>query len=235
MLLIVLGDACGGEDFVFARVPLGVPTHLVNMSIKPQQKWVAAAFCQRQMKRLVTTRKIFHVILGALDDGKRFQHALKILRIRIHDGQTRHLRLHHEADVNEFKWRGTLCDVLIVGMDVLTHERIWAAMFEASHAQRDRELIMEAIACVDTAVWDLNGKALGASVHRLMGGYRDRIPITSIGGYYQEGRTLDDLAREMQWLQSEGMAGVKFKVGALTPEEDFSRVEAARKAGSRMV
>ncbi len=87
-----------------------------------------------------------------------------------------------------------LLQPLVAGMDVLAHERIWATMFEASHTQRHRALIMEAIACVDTAVWDLKGKALGASVHRLMGGYRDRIPITSIGGYYQDGRTLDDLA-----------------------------------------
>src|SRR5207248_8403782 len=77
---------------------------------------------------------------------------------------------------------------------------------------------------------DLLGKALGKSVRELLGGYRAELPIISIGGYYMEGKTHTDIAREMEAYRRAGMAGCKFKVGGLSPEDDARRVEAARRA-----
>ena len=119
---------------------------------------------------------------------------------------------------------------LVRGMNVFEGERIWEAMFALTHMSRDRKVLMEAIACVDCAVWDLVGKALGKRVSALLGGYRTRLPIISIGGYYVEGKTLADIGREMEAYRRAGMAGCKFKVGGLTPEEDARRVDAARSA-----
>src|SRR5438876_11295875 len=116
------------------------------------------------------------------------------------------------------------------GKRILESERIWEEMFALSHAQRDRKTLLEAIACVDCAIWDLVGKAVGRCACELLGGYRSRLPIISIGGYYMEGKTLADIGREMEAYRRAGMAGCKFKVGGLTPEEDARRVEAARKA-----
>jgi D-arabinonate dehydratase len=67
-------------------------------------------------------------------------------------------------------------------------------------------------------------------VWSLLGGYRARLPIISIGGYYMEGKTHADIGREMEAYRKAGMAGCKFKVGGLTPEEDAKRVETARRA-----
>jgi len=119
---------------------------------------------------------------------------------------------------------------LVKGMSIFEGERIWEKMFALTHASRDRKTLLEAISCVDCAVWDLVGKALGKSVCELIGGYRDRLPIISIGGYYMEGKTLADIGHEMESYRNAGMAGCKFKVGGLTPEEDAKRVDAARKA-----
>ena len=116
------------------------------------------------------------------------------------------------------------------GLGLLETERIWERMFALSHVSRRRKTLLEAIACVDCAVWDLIGKSLGRSVAALLGGHRDRLPIISIGGYYMAGKTLADIGREMEAYRRAGMAGCKFKVGGLTPEEDARRVEAARKA-----
>ena len=118
----------------------------------------------------------------------------------------------------------------IKGMSIFESERIWETMFALSHTNRDRKTLLEAIACVDCAVWDLVGKALGKSVCELLGGYRRRLPIISIGGYYMEGKTLADVGREMEAYRKAGMAGCKFKVGGLTPEKDAERVDAARRA-----
>src|SRR5262249_31708987 len=90
--------------------------------------------------------------------------------------------------------------------------------------------LMEAIACVDCAVWDLVGKALGKSVSALLGGYRNRLPIISIGGDYVGGKTLADIGREMGAYRPARVARRKVKVGGLTPDEDAGRVEAARSA-----
>jgi D-arabinonate dehydratase len=118
----------------------------------------------------------------------------------------------------------------IKGQGLFEGERIWETMFALSHRSRDRKMLLEAIACVDCARWDLVGKALDRRVNELLGGYRRALPIISIGGYYMEGKTLADIGREMEAYRRAGMAGCKFKVGGLAPEEDAARVEAARRA-----
>src|SRR5215467_14216 len=119
----------------------------------------------------------------------------------------------------------------VAGLSIMEGERIWERCFALTHtAGMSRPLLMEAVACVDCAVWDAVGKALGQPVRALLGGYRERLPIISIGGYYMEGKTLADIGREMEAYRAAGMAGCKFKVGGLTPEEDARRVEAARRA-----
>lgn len=117
---------------------------------------------------------------------------------------------------------------LVIGENALQIERLWEKMYRVALPIRDRKLAMEAIACVDTALWDLLGKACGVNVCTLLGGYRSSLPIISIAGYYEEGKTLNDLAKEMDWLKSAGMAGCKMKVGGLAPEKDAERVRAAR-------
>jgi D-galactarolactone cycloisomerase len=117
---------------------------------------------------------------------------------------------------------------LVMGEDPLQIERLWEKMFTCTTPVRDRKLVMEAIACVDTALWDLLGKATGVSVWRLLGGYRESLQIISIAGYYEEGKKASAYAKEMEWLKSVGMAGCKFKVGGLAPEQDAERVRAAR-------
>jgi L-alanine-DL-glutamate epimerase-like enolase superfamily enzyme len=119
---------------------------------------------------------------------------------------------------------------LIEGEDAFAGERLWARMFALTTANRDRKTLLEAIACVDCALWDVVGKATGRSVRELLGGYRDRVPIISIGGYYMEGKTLADIGREMEAYRRAGMAGCKFKVGGMVPEKDAERVRAARAA-----
>ena len=120
---------------------------------------------------------------------------------------------------------------ILTGQDPAEVASVWSRLFTLSHSSRDRKLLMEAIACVDCAMWDLLGKARGQSVATLMGGrLRERLPIISIGGYYREGKTLADIGREMELYRGAGMAGCKFKVGGLAPEADAARVRAARAA-----
>jgi len=119
---------------------------------------------------------------------------------------------------------------VINNLSIFERELAWQRMFALTHTASDRKLLLEAIACVDCALWDLTGKALGKSVRELIGGYTDRLPLISIGGYYMPGKTHADIAREIESYRDAGMAGCKFKVGGLSPEEDAERVAVARKA-----
>ena len=115
-------------------------------------------------------------------------------------------------------------------LNIFEREHAWARMFELTHTAGDKKVLLEAIACVDCAIWDLTGKALGKSVRELLGGYTDALPLISIGGYYMPGKTSEDIAREIESYRDAGMAGCKFKVGGLSPEDDAARVAVARKA-----
>lgn len=119
---------------------------------------------------------------------------------------------------------------VINGLSIFERELAWQRMFALTHTAGDKKLLLEAIACVDCAIWDLTGKALGKPVRELIGGYTDRLPIISIGGYYMPGKTHADIGREIESYRNAGMAGCKFKVGGLSPEEDAQRVAIARKA-----
>lgn len=118
----------------------------------------------------------------------------------------------------------------LLGRTALSTEACWEAMLPPTYdILRDRSLALQAVACVDSALWDLVGKALGVPLFRLWGGYRDRLPAICIGGYYTDDDA--DIARQIEWYRELGFAGCKFKVGRLSPAEDAHRTRLARKAG----
>jgi len=122
----------------------------------------------------------------------------------------------------------------VVGLDAFGTELIWERMLPATFDQlRPRWYAMQAMACIDTAVWDAVAKALGQPLWRLWGGYRDRIPMIGIGGYYipdDETAKGQEIEREIDFFQHEqGMVGIKFKIGAESPAVDAARLARARR------
>ncbi|MDZ4763108.1 MAG: mandelate racemase/muconate lactonizing enzyme family protein [Chloroflexota bacterium] len=128
---------------------------------------------------------------------------------------------------------------LLVGEDPQNVEKLWAKMFaqkvdlgnRSIHTLdlRNHAIFMQAIAAVDNALWDLLGKIHKLPVYRLLGGYRERVPIIAIGGYYEAQKGQADLNEEMLHYKEIGMAGVKFKVGRTSVAEDIKRVHEVRK------
>ena len=87
----------------------------------------------------------------------------------------------------------------LIGLDARAVERCWERARPATFdILRDRRLGLVACACVDTAIWDAVGKAAGEPLWRLWGGYRNSIPVTSIGGYYGTGVSIDEEIAELQ-------------------------------------
>ncbi|MFP4323658.1 MAG: mandelate racemase/muconate lactonizing enzyme family protein [Anaerolineales bacterium] len=127
---------------------------------------------------------------------------------------------------------------LLVGENPLHYERLWAKMFACRVDLGNRSIhtldmynhamFMQAIAAVDSALWDLIGKMHGEPCYKLLGGYTDKVPVLAIGGYYEAGKGQEDLNAEMLHYKELGMAGVKFKVGRLSVPEDLERVARVR-------
>lgn len=117
----------------------------------------------------------------------------------------------------------------LLGQSATDPEGCWQQMEPSTNnILRDRGLALQAIACVDSAIWDLFGKALGQPLHRLWGATHDELPISVIGGYYHlDLGAVEDL---MQRYVATGYAGCKFKVGGASPAVDAERVRAARRA-----
>jgi D-galactarolactone cycloisomerase len=116
----------------------------------------------------------------------------------------------------------------LIGEDAFAVERCWELARPATFdILRDRRRGLVACACVDSAIWDAVGKALGQPLWRLWGGYRSRLPMIAIGGYYSPDASIP---AEIAGLRELGLAGLKFKVGGLEPEQDAERFRAAREA-----
>jgi D-galactarolactone cycloisomerase len=114
----------------------------------------------------------------------------------------------------------------LLGEDAFAVERCWKLARPATFdILRDRRIGLVACASVDLAIWDAVGKATGQPLWRLWGGCGNRVPLISVGGYYSSEADVYD---EAGALQAEGFAGMKFKVGGLTPEEDAERFRRAR-------
>lgn len=120
------------------------------------------------------------------------------------------------------------------GRSATDPEGCWLAMQPSTFdILRDRGLALQAIACLDAAIWDVFGKALGLPLYRVWGAVRDELPMSVIDGYYELDHQLEDNLRRYVDM---GFAGCKFKVGGRTPREDADRLARARSAaGDRFV
>jgi len=115
----------------------------------------------------------------------------------------------------------------LIGEDAYAVERNWQLARPATYnILRDRRLGLVACACVDAALWDAVGKALGQPLWRLWGGFRSELPMISIGGYYGG----PEIEEEIAELRGLGLAGLKFKVGGRDPKTDADRFKRARAA-----
>ncbi len=118
---------------------------------------------------------------------------------------------------------------VLIGADPLAFEQLWHRMWVPKLMGR-RGKTTRAISTLDIGLWDLRAKAANMPLYQLLGGFRDRVPTYIAGGYYEEGKGLDDLAQEMITNVDMGAQAVKMKVGALPLPADVERVQVVRDA-----
>jgi L-alanine-DL-glutamate epimerase-like enolase superfamily enzyme len=87
--------------------------------------------------------------------------------------------------------------------------------------------VHQAIAALDTALWDLKAKRAGLPLAKLLGAHRDSVRCYNTGGGYLHapiGQVLDSADRSL----AAGIGGLKIKVGQPELAEDLRRVRAVR-------
>ena len=154
-----------------------------------------------------------------------------VTRITTSDGVTSEV-YNGDTDAEQALVLGIIHEELaprLLGRSAADPEGAWRAMeFSTNDILRDRGLALQAIACLDSAIWDVFGRALGVPLHRAWGAVTERVPISVIGGYYHLSH--DEIGTVMAGYREAGFGGVKFKVGGKTPAEDAVRVRLAREA-----
>jgi L-alanine-DL-glutamate epimerase-like enolase superfamily enzyme len=130
---------------------------------------------------------------------------------------------------------------LLVGKDARHISRIWEHVYNGTRdhyaLSRGRKfpilgrrgLTISAMSGVDTALWDLKGKALGVPVVELLGGAcRDTMEAYASGGW----AGADKIGEQLNSYIEKGFKGVKMRVGIMddTVGESVKRVRAAREA-----
>ncbi len=132
----------------------------------------------------------------------------------------------------ERELRATFLETLI-GQDPTRTEAIWSALWSPKMSGR-RGYETRALSSIDIALWDIKAKLAGLPLHKLLGGFRDSVPIYIAGGYYTEGKGHGQLQDELRSYVELGARAVKMKVGAIPIIEDVARVRArARRRSGR--
>ena len=117
------------------------------------------------------------------------------------------------------------------GLDPRQIERCWDEMRRFTRTiLGDRRVALQAQAAVDMALWDMLGKVADMPLYRMWGGYRSRLPVIAIAGYYEDGKRPADYGAEAEQLRLMGMGGMKLKVGGMKPSDDAARARAIRDA-----
>jgi L-alanine-DL-glutamate epimerase-like enolase superfamily enzyme len=100
----------------------------------------------------------------------------------------------------------------LIGQDAFDRERLWRALADRQRGSA-AQLTDRALSIVEQALWDWAGRKLGLPVHKLIGGFREKVPAyaSTMTGDEQAGglATPEDFARFAEKLVRRGYRGIK--------------------------
>jgi L-alanine-DL-glutamate epimerase-like enolase superfamily enzyme len=118
----------------------------------------------------------------------------------------------------------------ILGEDPHHNERIADKMRAAAGTSGPGGIFTLAMSAIDTALWDIRGKALGLPLCKLLGGFRDRVPAYASGALMRT-LSLDEVATAAGRLLERGWSAMKTQLalpGGTQPEREVERIRILR-------
>jgi mannonate dehydratase len=98
---------------------------------------------------------------------------------------------------------------MLIGRDAHQIEDIWQFLYRGAYWRRG-PVTMSAIAAVDTALWDIKGKAAGLPVYQLLGG-ASRTGVRVYG--HANGQTVEETIAEARRYRDLGYTAIRLQAG----------------------
>ena len=124
----------------------------------------------------------------------------------------------------------------LVGRDPLAVQAHWDRLYNSMRLRgHNTGFMMEALAGVDIALWDLTGKILGQPIYRLLGGpfgVADEAETVRVPCYASgvPGATLDERLEAAEAFIARGFTAMKLSIGRGSFDEDLEQAEAVARA-----
>ena len=182
--------------------------------------------------------KIEHVEVINLDftypDGKGFAYAggvatgrlSSLVRVTATGGMVGIGTAYSHPDLVRSIVEGHLAPLLL-GRDPREVEDLWTFMHRQTRWYGRKGVAVSTVGALETAFWDLRGKALARSVADLLGAERTSVPVYASALLWHE--TLESLAAEASRHIEKGFRRLKMRLGK-SEDEDIEMVRAVRRA-----
>jgi D-galactarolactone cycloisomerase len=179
---------------------------------RPTAQKAAAPEPQARIAAVIT-----HPLRATLPKAQRTSQAsysaieIVVVEIRLDDGQCGWGEcLARRGAIAYAKFIDTVLAPLLIGEDPRDRRRLWMRL-RAPLTGRTGGMLIEALAGIDTALWDLSGKLAGQPISKLLGG----IGREQVDAYASSINWLDDatVQAEVQAIQQRGFRQAKLKLG----------------------
>ena len=118
-------------------------------------------------------------------------------------------------------------ELVVINKNPLDTEALYSDMWKEINFLGHKGVTIFGMAAIDWACWDIKGKYYNASVGRLLGGSRDRVPAYASGGLWTS-MTIKDLQAQAKSFVQEGFKAIKMRIGLPDSSKDLERVAAVR-------
>ncbi len=117
----------------------------------------------------------------------------------------------------------------IVGQDIFRWAEAWQKLWKVTQWMGHQGYPIYALSAIDTALWDLRAKALGMPVARLLGGFRDEVPVYASHLLFLNW-SIDRLQKDAASLVKQGFRFMKMNMGNKPFQVELERLKAVREA-----
>lgn len=117
----------------------------------------------------------------------------------------------------------------LIGQDPARRQELCRELLHLTHFIGRVGVALVGVCAIELALWDLECKRLGQPLWKVLGPVRDRVKAYSTDGGWLS-LSKDELVADMGRIVERGFDKVKMKIGLPSPQEDYERVRAVRRA-----